>query len=421
MGGKSKSKIHERKSEPSSSVVRVLDLPVQTILVLPDLDMKYNGINGQKWITLVQRLLKVAYMGKHLTEDSPSEDDPKIETWESEETYIMNWMVKNMEEEQRDDYLLINCVCDLWQEINKSCAEMHSDYRVYDLREQERKLKQRSLTIASYTAKLKAIWRELDLLWPTGDKQSPSCIREVKFRTIKFLMGLNPEYENLRSQLLHWERFPTLSEAVSELQGAESKEKLNTTGETRSTPTAAIHLTKKEEPRGNQTSTPASQIPKAKEGNTSIPVVCAYCRQPGHIKKECRKLAWKEEQIRRGTWKPRDQTNNSWPVKKAYMASEEEGSTSNKDTNSGHEIQKYIQEEMSKILQKMSSTSLVKSGESFAFTTYSGTTPMNNNWILDTRATDHMSPHKSVFQTVKNLIRDRRKKRTNRRKKDKIH
>ena len=190
-------------------------------------------------------------MGKHLTEDSPSEDDPKIETWESEETYIMNWMVKNMEEEQRDDYLLINCVCDLWQEINKSCAEMHSDYRVYDLREQERKLKQRSLTIASYTAKLKAIWRELDLLWPTGDKQSPSCIREVKFRTIKFLMGLNPEYENLRSQLLHWERFPTLSEAVSELQGAESKEKLNTTGETTSTPTAAVHLTKKEEPRGN--------------------------------------------------------------------------------------------------------------------------------------------------------------------------
>ena len=54
---------------------------------------------------------------------------------------------------------------------------------------------------------------------------------------------------------------------------------------------------------------------------------------------------------------------------------------------------------MSKILQKMSSTSLVKSGESFAFTTYSGTTPMNNNWILDTGATHHMSPHESVFQT----------------------
>ena len=130
-------------------------------------------------------------------------------------------------------------------------------------------------------------------------------------------MGLNPEYKNLRSQLLHRERFPTLSEAVSEFQGAESRKKLNTIGETRSTPTAAVHLTKKEEPRGNQTSAPSFQIPKAKEGNTSIPFVCAYCRQPGHIKKDCKKLSWKEEQIRKGMWKPRDQTNNSWPVKKA--------------------------------------------------------------------------------------------------------
>ena len=306
MGGKSKSRLHERESEPSSSMVRVLDLHVQTRLVLLDLDMKYNGINGQKWITLVQRSLKAAYMGKHLTEDSPLEDDPKIETWEFEEAYIMNWMIINMEEEQRNDYLLIDCVGDLWQEIKKSCTEMLNDYRVYDLREQERKLKQRSLTIASNTAKLKAIWRELHLLWPTGDKQSPSYVREVKFRTIKFLMGLNLEYENLRSQLFHWERFPTLAEAVSELQGAESIKKLNTKGETRLTPTAAVHLTKKEERRGNQTPAPASQTPKAKEGNTSEHVVCAYCRNPGHIKKECRKLALKEEQIRKGMWKPKD-------------------------------------------------------------------------------------------------------------------
>ena len=65
------------------------------------------------------------------------------------------------------------------------------------------------------------------------------------------------------------------------------------------------------------------------------------------------------------------------------MTIEEEEPTPNKDTNYGKEIQKYIQEEMRKILLKMNSTSLVKSGEYFAFTTYSSTTPMNDNWILD--------------------------------------
>ena len=113
MGGKSRSKILEKDSEASSSAVRVFDTPVQHRLVLPDLDMKYNGLNGQKWVTLAQRSLKAVYLGKHLTEDAPSKDDPKIEIWESEEALIMNWMIKNMEEEQRDDYLLIDCVHDL--------------------------------------------------------------------------------------------------------------------------------------------------------------------------------------------------------------------------------------------------------------------------------------------------------------------
>ena len=189
MAGKLQSKTIERDSEASSFAVRVFDTPVQKKLVLPDLDMKYNGLNGQKWVSLAQRSLKAAYLGKHLTEDAPSEDDPKIETWESEEALIMNWMIKNMEEEHRDDYLLIDCIHDLKQEIKKFCAEMHSDFQVYDLWEQERTLKQGSLTIASYSTRLKAIWRELDLLWPIGDKQSLSYVWDIKFRTLQFLMG----------------------------------------------------------------------------------------------------------------------------------------------------------------------------------------------------------------------------------------
>ena len=90
MGGKSRSKTLERDSEASSFAVRVFDTPVQNRLVLPDLDMTYNGLNGQKWVTLAQRSLKAAYFGKHLTKDAPSEDDPKIETWESKEALIMS-------------------------------------------------------------------------------------------------------------------------------------------------------------------------------------------------------------------------------------------------------------------------------------------------------------------------------------------
>ncbi|XP_078441716.1 uncharacterized protein LOC144711607 [Wolffia australiana] len=357
-----KSRMVEKESEITSlTSVKTGETPTQPRLILPDLDIKYNGINGQKWITLVQRSLKAIYLGNHLTEDPPSEDAPKLERviWESEEAFITNWMIKNMESDQADDYLLIDCVRDLWQEIQRSCAETHSDYRVYDLREQEKALKQGSLSISSYSAKLKAIRRELDLLWPTGDKNSPSYLRETKFRTLTFLMGLNSEYENLRSQLLHRERFPTLVEAISELQGAERRKKLNSKDGVTPTPVSMAHLAKKGEPRSNvnttATSSTNSQHQKStpQEG-TSSELTCGYCRKPGHLKRDCRKLAWKEEQIRKGTWNPGQH-------KKAYVASEgEEPSTARKGEDGG-EIQKLIQSEVKKILQKFSSTSLVQS------------------------------------------------------------
>ena len=104
----------ERESEPSQSMLKSTDIPIQTRLILPGLNMNYNGLNGQKWSTLAQRTLKAVYLGKHLTDNPPPEEDPRYKIWESEEALITNWMIKNMEEEQRDDYLLIDCVLDLW-------------------------------------------------------------------------------------------------------------------------------------------------------------------------------------------------------------------------------------------------------------------------------------------------------------------
>ena len=166
---------------------------------------------------------------------------------------------------------------------------MNSDFRVFDLREQER-IKQGSLSISSYAAKLKAIWRELDLLWPTSDKNSPSYLLEVKFRTLTFLMGLNPEFESLLSQLLHWERFPTLAEVIFELMGAESRKKLSSKGGETFAPASIAHLAKKGEPWSNQSFVaPSSLAPKPapKEGNTSDTIICSYCRNYDHVKKDC--------------------------------------------------------------------------------------------------------------------------------------
>ncbi|XP_078446466.1 uncharacterized protein LOC144715432 isoform X2 [Wolffia australiana] len=77
--------------------------------------------------------------------------------------------------------------------------------------------------------------------------------------------------------------------------------------------------------------------------------------KPGHLRRDCRKLAWKEEQIKKGTWNPGQH-------KKAYVASEGEELSAAKKGEDGGKIRKLIQSEVNKILQKFGSTSLVQSG-----------------------------------------------------------
>ncbi|XP_078448442.1 uncharacterized protein LOC144717008 [Wolffia australiana] len=342
-------------SEEESSADEVLHIYDYTKnrLVIPDLDLKYDGTNGYSWMKLTERSLVAAFMGDHLTDDSPPTDRLRLKLWRAEEAYITNWMVRNMEVEQRNQYYLMDVVADIWREIRKSCAEMQNDWRVYDLLLQVKFIRQKELSVASYASQLKAIWREIDQLWPVSIQNLEYWQREIKVRTLTFLMGLNSEYESLRSQLIHREKFPTLEEAISEATSADCRKKIKPPeGQKQQLSTepsvSVAHAAKKEESREK------SSKHVSKEATGTEPVVCAYCTKPGHHIKECRKLAWKEDLKKKGLWNPGAKN-------KAYVASSSSqvGEAPKKEEG---DIQKLIAEEVEKVFKKFSSTSLAQSG-----------------------------------------------------------
>ena len=392
-----KAKAPSYSSEEESSVDEVPHIYDYTKnrLVIPDLDLKYNGTNGYSWMKLTERSLVAAFMGDHLTDNSPPTDKLRLKLWRAEEAYITNWMVRNMEVEQRNQYYLMDVVADIWREIRKSCAEMQNDWRVYDLLLQVKFIRQKELSVAPYASHRKAIWREIDQLWPVSIQNTEYWQRETKVRTLTFLMGLNSEYESLRAQLIHREKFPTLEEAISEATSADCRKKIKTP-EGQSSVSVA-HAVKKEEPKEKV----HSSKHVSKETNDTEPVVCAYCTKPGHHIKECRKLAWKEDLKKKGLWNP-------GAKKKAYVASSsnQEEEVSKKENG---DVQKLIAEEVEKVLKKFSSSSLAQSGKykhmSIAFTTYENLQPELHEWILDSGATDHMSPDKACFEEYK-MIND---------------
>ena len=110
-----KAKAPSYSSEEESSVDEVPHIYDYTKnrLVIPDLDLKYNGTNGYSWMKLTERSLVAAFMGDHLTDNSPPTDKLRLKLWRAEEAYITNWMVKNMEVEQRNQYYLMDVVADI--------------------------------------------------------------------------------------------------------------------------------------------------------------------------------------------------------------------------------------------------------------------------------------------------------------------
>ena len=69
--------------------------------------------------------------------------------------------------EMRRDFLYVDYVKELWDEVSKYWAKKYYDWHIYDLHTKAIQARQGSGNILIYSSKLKSIWREIDHLWPS--------------------------------------------------------------------------------------------------------------------------------------------------------------------------------------------------------------------------------------------------------------
>ena len=193
------------------------------VVALPDLRIKFTGSNVFLLKKLVELTLKARGLINHLSDNPMELGSPMRKTWDAEEALIHSWLLSNMLEELMEDYICVTTVKEIWNEVMGMCSKEHNDWRIYDLLIKVKQIKQGELSVVAYSSKLKAIWREIDFYWPVENPHSQERKNELKVRMFAFLMGLNSEYENLVSQLIHREKLPNLDEAIGEIVKVESR------------------------------------------------------------------------------------------------------------------------------------------------------------------------------------------------------
>ncbi|XP_078446364.1 uncharacterized protein LOC144715310 [Wolffia australiana] len=271
-------------------------------IILPDISIKFDGTNGYQWRQHVELSLEARFLLENLSKDPIFPGNPSFRTWKSKESLTCHWLLGITVPDMADNFLYVDIVKIMWDEITKNCAKQQNDWRCYDLMVQAAQAKQGDSSVMAFSCRLKAIWRQIDYYWSVDNPNSSEHIYTLKQRMFTFLMGLNPEYENVQNQILHRETMPDLDQTIGMVMDEEKRLKINpeaskgnsTDFSTKKDPTSQGDHIRGRTGVGQQGINTGQS--HGARGDPKDDMFCVYCKKRRHTKENCWKLAQKNQQ-----------------------------------------------------------------------------------------------------------------------------
>ena len=239
-----------------------------------------NGKNFHAWSNSFRLFLggkrKIGWLlGK---EQSPGESDPTYEEWYTDNCIILGWMFNSMDERVYNMFMYHRTVFDLWTALNQMYAHAHSDSRIFELYQDISHASQATLglSVGDYFGYLQTRWEELAQYEPLSDFPNDGAVESKRLdrrHTYQFLMGLKPEFEALRTQILNTVPLPSLFEAFATVDGDERRRRIISTSSVAS-PSPPI-------PEQMAFAAPSGLRP------TGSRFFCDHCHKPGHTIDRC--------------------------------------------------------------------------------------------------------------------------------------
>lgn len=75
---------------------------------------------------------------------APTIEDPKCESWQSENSMILAWLTNLIELEISQNFILCDTIKQLWDMVNLMYSNLNNDSQLFDLRRKVQEAKQGS-------------------------------------------------------------------------------------------------------------------------------------------------------------------------------------------------------------------------------------------------------------------------------------
>ena len=171
---------------------------------------------------------KLGFIDGTITREAFTVDSEK-QDWDRCNAMVISWIVNNVSKELVSGILFCSNACVVWRDLKERFDKVNMS-RIYHLHKAIATLTQGVSSVAVYFSKLKDLWDEFDSIvpppcceCPTSKDYADGLLRQ---RLLQFLMGLNDNYSQARSQILMMMPVSTVNQCYAMIIQDESQKVL---------------------------------------------------------------------------------------------------------------------------------------------------------------------------------------------------
>ena len=212
-------------------------------------------------------------------------DSPLYEDWESCNNMVLSWMINSMHVDVSSSIMYCETTREMWIELQNLFSQGNGP-KIYNLQKEISHISQNQMLVSEYYTKFKRLWDQLLNFEPLPEcscgAMKLQSTSHNKAYVMRFLIGLNEKYETLRSQILTYDPFPSMSKVYSLVPQEESHKNLGHGGSSSSQGDVVAMYANSKNSSGNSSWNKGN-------GKKERPF-CTHCNVLGHTIEKCYKL-----------------------------------------------------------------------------------------------------------------------------------
>lgn len=294
----------------------------------------------------------------------PAESDEGYEKWYAENQKVKRWLLMSMSPDIMRRYLRLPTAHSIWTALSTAFYDGSDELQVFTLNQKAFSARQNGRILSMYYGELTELFQELDhrdkVVMKDSDDVKTYRQSIERLRVHIFLAGLDDAFDSIRREILRKDLVPNLEECYS-LVRREEVRSITLKGDSKASEPSAM-VARNRSSQGQQPRAQPNTSRWTKDVDKSS-YKCAHCHKTGHTKSGCFELVGYPE------W---------WDPSRAKKNHQKPSTTAVAQTKMEDEITD-------------NASALVIAADNGGKVLNILTPVLNNAWIIDSGATDHMT------------------------------